>query len=54
MLSLREVMLFNHKRDDFWLPNFGFKRSLLSLLKSAAVSLRIYESGVIHTTSETA
>ena len=33
MLSLREVMLFNHKRADFWLPNFGFKRSLLSLLK---------------------
>ena len=23
----------NHKRADFWLPNFGFKRSLLSLLK---------------------
>ena len=33
MLSLREVRLFNHKRADFWLPNFGFKRSLLSLLK---------------------
>ena len=26
-------MAFNHKRADFWLPNFGFKRSLLSLLK---------------------
>ena len=25
--------LFNHKRADFWLQNFGFKRSLLSLLK---------------------
>ena len=25
-------MAFNHKRADFWLPNFGFKRSLLSLL----------------------
>ena len=23
----------NHKRAEFWLPNFGFKRSLLSLLK---------------------
>ena len=28
-----ELYLFNHKRADFWLPNFGFKRSLLSLLK---------------------
>ena len=26
-------MAFNHKRADFWFPNFGFKRSLLSLLK---------------------
>ena len=25
-------MVFNHKRADFWLLNFGFKRSLLSLL----------------------
>ena len=25
-------MVFNHKRADFWLPNFGFERSLLSLL----------------------
>ena len=25
-------MAFNHKIADFWLPNFGFKRSLLSLL----------------------
>ena len=33
MLSLRDVWLFNHKRADFWLPNFGFKRLLLSLLK---------------------
>ena len=31
MLSIREVMFFNYKRADFWLPNFGFKRSLLSL-----------------------
>ena len=28
------LWVFNHKRADFWLPNFGFKRSLLSLLKS--------------------
>ena len=28
-----KLWLFNHKRADFWLPNFGFKRSLLSLLK---------------------
>ena len=28
-----KLWLFNHKRADFWLPNFGFKRSLISLLK---------------------
>ena len=28
-----KLWLFNHKRADFWLPNFGFERSLLSLLK---------------------
>ena len=28
-----KLRLFNHKRADFWLPNFGFKRSLLSLFK---------------------
>ena len=27
-------MAFNYKRADFWLPNFGFKRSLLSLIKT--------------------
>ena len=27
-----KLWLFNHKRADFWLPNFGFKRSPLSLL----------------------
>ena len=27
-----KLWLFNHKRADFWLPNFAFKRSLLSLL----------------------
>ena len=30
----KKLWLFNHKRADFWLPNFGFKRSLLSLLNS--------------------
>ena len=29
-----KLWLFNHKRADFWLPNFGFKRSLFSLLNS--------------------
>ena len=29
-----KLWLFNHKRADFWLPNLGFKSSLLSLLKS--------------------
>ena len=28
-----KLWTFNHKRADFWLPNSGFKRSLLSLLK---------------------
>ena len=27
-----KLWLFNHKRADFWLPNFGFKRSLLTFL----------------------
>ena len=26
----------DHKRADFWLRNFGYKRSLLSLLKTKA------------------
>ena len=30
-----KLWLFNNKRADFWLPNFGFKRSLLSLLNSS-------------------
>ena len=28
-----KLWFFNHKRAEFWIPNFGFKRSLLSLLK---------------------
>ena len=28
-----KLWLFNHKRAGFWLSNFGFKRSLLSLLR---------------------
>ena len=28
-----KLRLLNHRRADFWLPNFGFKRSLLTLLK---------------------
>ena len=28
-------MAFQSQRADFWLPNFGFKRSLLSLLKGS-------------------
>ena len=27
-----KLWLFNHKRADFWLPNYGFKGSLLSPL----------------------
>ena len=29
---LEKLWLFSHKRADLWLPNFGFKRSFLSLL----------------------
>ena len=25
-LQMRAKEMFNHKRDDFWLPNFEFKR----------------------------
>ena len=32
-----KLWLFNHRRADFWLPNFGSKRSLLSLLKVVGV-----------------
>ena len=31
-----KLWLFNHKRADFWLPNFGFKSSLLSLLNKSS------------------
>ena len=43
-------MLFNHKRADFWLPNFGFKRSLLRILKrnfSVAVLLSLMKDHLI-------
>ena len=42
--SIREVMAFNHKRTNFWLPNFGFKRSLLSLLNTVYRSLSCGQS----------
>ena len=29
-------MAFNHKRVDLWFPDFGFKRSLLSLLREVS------------------
>ena len=32
-----KLWLFNHKRAHFWLPNFGFRRSLLSLLKVTGI-----------------
>ena len=32
-LQIRGKEMFNHKRADLWLPDFGFKRPLLSLLK---------------------
>ena len=33
MSSFREIMAFNRKGADFWLPNLEFKRSHLSLLE---------------------
>ena len=33
-----KLWLFNHKRADFWLPNFGFKRSGFS----ASLNLALY------------
>ena len=37
-----KLWLFNHKRADFWLPNFGFKRSLLSLLNGFLCLLFVF------------
>ena len=39
-------MAFNHKRADFWLPNLGFKRSLLSLLNGIPLYSFILEKVV--------
>ena len=47
--SQRSYGFFNHKRADFWLPNFGFKRSLLSLLK---VFYKNTENGSFHCNSK--
>ena len=32
-----KLWLVNHKRADFWFPDFGFIKSLLSLLKSVVL-----------------
>ena len=39
-----KLWFFNHKRTDFWLPNFGFKRSPLSLLKLPYLQIYLSES----------
>ena len=39
-----KLWLFNHKRADFWLPDSGFKRSHLSLLKNILVSVFALEN----------
>ena len=44
-------MAFNHKRADFWLPNFGFKRSLVSQPLKVSSQSRKFEFnvfGIIH------
>ena len=57
-----KLWLFKHKIADFWLPNFGFKRSLFSLLNrsfsfsgilklqlhDAIYRLRFYSNSLIH------
>ena len=37
-----KLWLFNHKKADFWLPKFGFKSSLLSLLNPIRSRLFCY------------
>ena len=39
----RKLLLFNHKRGDFWFPNFGFKRSLFSNLWTKSLHTRKIE-----------
>ena len=41
-----KLWFFNQKRADFWLPNFGFKKSLLSLLKTGALDRVLYNRSV--------
>ena len=41
-----KLWIFIHKRADFLLPNFGFKRSLLSLLKLFPYSIRDDSAGL--------
>ena len=48
---LEKLWLFNHKRADFWLPNFGFKRSLLSLLKLNPLFVRAFILGEVKSKS---
>ena len=38
--------MVNHKRADFWLPNFGFKISLLSLLNNYQSGFRKFHSPI--------
>ena len=47
----KKLWLFNHKRADFWLPNFGFKRSLLSLLKPWSNELDFSQYNMQHLSS---
>ena len=39
-----KLWLFNHKKADFWLPNFGLKTSLLSRLKENWLILGVQQS----------
>ena len=35
-----KLCLFNHKKADFWLTNFGFERSILSLLNTVYLNAK--------------
>ena len=51
-LVSEKLWLFNHKRADFWFPNFEFKTSFLSLLElqlhDAIYLPRFYSSSLTH------
>ena len=47
-----KLWLFSHKRADFWLPNFGFKTSFLSLLKPAQLLQKLKKAKEMNNQSD--